>query len=237
MTIKKPDAALETVGELFLTAFNGKTPDSGALARTPAAETQLDPEARWFRQAFTGPTNFELSVGISSTVAAALEGELAELMDAVFQSMARALGSVAGSVVTCGVLTEEPEVEAPEAIAYELRRGSISMGGVILAVPELALSFLRRVIHRADSDRGARSVPPNFDTLMNIDLPVSVSFGTTEMALADVLRLTTGSIVEFNHLLSEPVNIIVNNCLVARGDVVVVDANYGVRITEVITPA
>ena len=72
---------------------------------------------------------------------------------------------------------------------------------------------------------------------MNIDLPVSVSFGTAEMALADVLRLTTGSIVEFNHLLNEPVNIIVNNCLVARGDVVVVDANYGVRITEVITPA
>jgi flagellar motor switch protein FliN/FliY len=70
---------------------------------------------------------------------------------------------------------------------------------------------------------------------MNIDLPVSISFGTTEMALADLLRLTTGSIVEFNHLLSEPVNIIVNNCLVARGDVVVVDANYGVRISEVIS--
>ena len=80
-------------------------------------------------------------------------------------------------------------------------------------------------------------MPPNLDTLMNIELPVSVSFGTAEMALADVLKLTTGSIVEFNHLLTEPVDIIVNNCLVARGDVVVVDANYGVRISEVITRA
>jgi flagellar motor switch protein FliN len=234
MTIKKPDAALETAADLFLTAFNGKILDAGALVRA-VAENQLDPEARWFRQTFTGPANFELSVGISSTVAETLQ--LPELMDAVFQSMARALGSVAGSLVTCGVLTEETEVEAPETIAYELRHESTSIGCVILAVPELALSFLRRVIRRTDSGKRDRSMPPNLDTLMNIDLPVSVSFGTTEMALADVLRLTTGSIVEFNHLLSEPVNIIVNNCLVARGDVVVVDANYGVRITEVIIPA
>jgi flagellar motor switch protein FliN len=237
MAIKKPDAALETAAELFLTAFNGKISEHGVLARTAAAENQLDPEARWFRQAFTGSTNFELSAGISSTVAETLPGELRELIDAVFQSMARALGSVTGSAVTCGLLTEEPTEQAGETIAYELRQVSISIGSVILAVPELALSFLRRVIHRADTDRGDRSTPPNLDTLMNIDLPVSVSFGTAEMALADVLRLTTGSIVEFNHLLSEPVNIIVNNCLVARGDVVVVDANYGVRITEVITPA
>ncbi len=237
MTIKKSDAALETAAELFLTAFNGKISEIGALARTPVAEPQLDPEARWFRQVLTGPANFELSAGISGTVAGALPGELRELIDGVFQSMARALGSVAGSMVTCGALTEETAVQAPETIDYELRRESVSLGCVILAVSESALSFLRRVIHRADAALGGRSLPPNLDTLMNIDLPVSVSFGTAEMALADVLRLTTGSIVEFNHLLSEPVNIVVNNCLVARGDVVVVDANYGVRITEVITPA
>ena len=61
MTIKKPDPALETAAELFLTAFNGKVPETCALARAAAAENRLDPEARWFRQAFTGPANFELS--------------------------------------------------------------------------------------------------------------------------------------------------------------------------------
>jgi flagellar motor switch protein FliN len=237
MTIKKPDAAIETAAELFLTAFNGKIPDTLALARAAGAENPLDPEARWFRQPYTGPAVFELSAGISGAVAESLPGELPELMDAVFQTMARALGSAAGSVVTCGALSEETAAEAAETIVYELRRESIAVGSVILALPELALSFLRRVIRRADTGVGERSAPPNLETLMNIDLPVSVSFGTAEMALADVLRLTTGSIVEFNHLLSEPVNIIVNNCLVARGDVVVVDANYGVRISEIITRA
>jgi flagellar motor switch protein FliN len=237
MTIKKPDPALETAAELFLTAFNGKLDDAGALQRTTAAaENGLDPQARWFRQTFTGLTNFELCAGISSGVAETLPGELPALIDDVFQTMARALGTVAGSVVTCGVLTEETAAQGAE-IAYELCRESICLGRVILAVPELALSFLGRVIHRADSAMEERSAPRHLDTLMNIDLPVRISFGTIEMALADVLRLTTGSIVEFNHLLSEPVNIIVNNCLVARGDVVVVDANYGVRISEVITRA
>lgn len=237
MTIKKTDAALETAAELFLTAFNGKIPDDGTLERTAAAQNPLDPQARWFRQTFTGPANFELFAGISSGVAETLPGELPQLMDDVFQTMARALGTAAGSVVTCGELTEETAAQGEEEIAYELSRESISVGCVILAVPELALSFLGRVIHRADSALGERSAPRHLDTLMNVDLPVSISFGTTEMTLADVLKLTSGSIVEFNHLLSEPVNIIVNNCLVARGDVVVVDANYGVRISEVIARA
>ena len=78
-----------------------------------------------------------------------------------------------------------------------------------------------------------RSAPLHMDALLNVDLPVSISFDTTEMALADVLKLTTGSIVEFNHMLNEPVSVVVNDCLVARGDVVVVDGNYGVRISEV----
>jgi flagellar motor switch protein FliN len=236
MTIKKPDPALETAAELFLTAFNGKIPGAGALQRTAAAESGLDSQARWFRQTFTGPTNFELFAGISTEAAGTLPGELPELLEDVFRTMARALGSAAGSVVACGALTEESAAQGQE-IAYELCRESSRFGGVILAVPELALGFLRGVIHRADSEVGERSAPRHLDTLMNIDLPVRVSFGTTEMALADVLRLTTGSIIEFNHHLSEPVNIIVNNCLVARGDVVVVDANYGVRILEIVTRA
>jgi flagellar motor switch protein FliN/FliY len=72
------------------------------------------------------------------------------------------------------------------------------------------------------------------DALLGVDLPVTISFGTTEMALAEVMKLTTGSIVQFDHLLNEPVNVVVNDCLVARGDVVVVDGNYGVRISEVL---
>jgi len=74
------------------------------------------------------------------------------------------------------------------------------------------------------------------DLLMDVELPVSISFGRAELPLKDVLKLTTGSIVELNRGITEPVELIVNNCVVARGEVVVMDGNYGVRIHEIISP-
>jgi flagellar motor switch protein FliN/FliY len=71
---------------------------------------------------------------------------------------------------------------------------------------------------------------------MEVELPVSVSFGRAELALKDVLKLTSGSIVELNRSVNEPVEVIVNNCVIARGEVVVVEGNYGVRIEEIISP-
>ncbi|MBK9166022.1 MAG: flagellar motor switch protein FliN [Bryobacterales bacterium] len=73
------------------------------------------------------------------------------------------------------------------------------------------------------------------DLLLDVELPVSVSFGRAQLPLRDVLKLNSGSIVELNRAVSEPVEIIVNNCVIARGEVVVVDGNYGVRIQQVVS--
>jgi flagellar motor switch protein FliN/FliY len=72
-----------------------------------------------------------------------------------------------------------------------------------------------------------------FELLLDVSMPVSVSFGRTEMLIKEVLKLTTGSIVELNRSISEPVDIIVNDCIIARGEVVVVEGNYGVRIQHI----
>ena len=64
---------------------------------------------------------------------------------------------------------------------------------------------------------------------------MSVSFGRAQVPLKDVLKLTTGSIVELNRSILEPVEVIVNNCVIARGEVVVVEGNFGVRIQQVIS--
>jgi flagellar motor switch protein FliN/FliY len=73
------------------------------------------------------------------------------------------------------------------------------------------------------------------DLLFDVELPVSVSFGRAQLPLKDIIKLTSGSIVELNRAISEPVEIIVNNCVIARGDVVVIEGNYGVRIQQVIS--
>ena len=75
----------------------------------------------------------------------------------------------------------------------------------------------------------------SMDLLLDVELPVIVSFGRAQLMLKDVIKLTTGSIVELNRALSEPVEVIVNNCVIARGEVVVVEGNYGIRIKQVIS--
>ncbi|MDQ6677062.1 MAG: flagellar motor switch protein FliN [Acidobacteriota bacterium] len=84
-------------------------------------------------------------------------------------------------------------------------------------------------------DAHSAPVSKTFELLLDVSLPVSVSFGKTELAVKDVLKLTTGSIVELNRSVSEPVEVIVNGCVIARGEVVVVEGNYGVRIHHIVS--
>lgn len=76
---------------------------------------------------------------------------------------------------------------------------------------------------------------PMLELLMEVDLPVGVTFGRTQLKLKDAIKLTSGSIVELNRSIIEPVEVIVNNCVIARGEVVVVEGNYGVRIHEIVS--
>jgi flagellar motor switch protein FliN/FliY len=74
------------------------------------------------------------------------------------------------------------------------------------------------------------------EMLMDIPLKVSVILGRTRRQIKDVLTFTPGSIVELSAVIDEPVEVMVNGTLVARGEVVVVNENFGVRITEIISP-
>jgi flagellar motor switch protein FliN/FliY len=76
------------------------------------------------------------------------------------------------------------------------------------------------------------SISKTFDVLLDVALPVSVSFGKTSLQIREVLKLNTGSIVELDRFVTDPVEVIVNNCVIARGEVVVVEGNYGVRINH-----
>jgi flagellar motor switch protein FliN/FliY len=73
--------------------------------------------------------------------------------------------------------------------------------------------------------------------LMDVALEVSVELGRSHMSIADILALRTGSVIELDKLAGEPVDVSVNGTLIARGEVVVVDEKFGVRITEVVSKA
>jgi flagellar motor switch protein FliN/FliY len=73
----------------------------------------------------------------------------------------------------------------------------------------------------------------NLDLLLDIQLPVVVRMGQTEMQMGELLKLTPGSILELNRSADAPVELLVNGKLIAKGEVVVVDGNFAFRITEI----
>ena len=76
----------------------------------------------------------------------------------------------------------------------------------------------------------------DLDFILDIPLEVSVELGRTKMLINDLLQVGQGSVIELNKLAGEPLEILVNRKLVARGEVVVVNEKFGVRLTDVISP-
>lgn len=75
----------------------------------------------------------------------------------------------------------------------------------------------------------------NLNLLMDIPLKVTVELGRTQKQIRDILELSQGSIIELDKLAGEPVDILVNNKLIAKGEVVVIDENFGVRVTDIVS--
>lgn len=83
---------------------------------------------------------------------------------------------------------------------------------------------------------GGATSSRSLDLIMDVSMRVTVELGRSTMTVEDVLALGPGSVIELNKLAGEPVDILVNDQLIARGEVVVVDENFGVRVTEIISP-
>ncbi|MGP1574230.1 flagellar motor switch phosphatase FliY [Selenomonas sp.] len=77
----------------------------------------------------------------------------------------------------------------------------------------------------------------NIGLILDVPLQVTVELGRTRKTIKDILELTNGSIVELDKLAGEPVDIMVNGKFLAKGEVVVIDENFGVRITDIVSPA
>ncbi len=76
----------------------------------------------------------------------------------------------------------------------------------------------------------------SIDFLLDVPMDVSVELGRAKMAIRDMLQLRPGSVIELDKLIGEPVDLLVNNKLIARGEVVVFDENFGIRITDIVKP-
>lgn len=76
----------------------------------------------------------------------------------------------------------------------------------------------------------------NLDMILDIPVNLTVELGRTKIAIRSLLQLAQGSVVELDGLAGEPMDVLVNGCLIAQGEVVVVNDKFGIRLTDIITP-
>jgi flagellar motor switch protein FliN len=77
----------------------------------------------------------------------------------------------------------------------------------------------------------------NLDLLLDVELEVSIRFGRRQMLLKDVLDLSSGAMVELDRRVRDPIELLLGGRVIARGEAVIVDGNYGIRITEIMSPS
>jgi flagellar motor switch protein FliN/FliY len=142
------------------------------------------------------------------------------------------------------MFAEHQRVDSAEAFhphALAVAVGSIVVDGTprarfALAVPPSIAGSVEAASSLAGdgSEAAAGSAAaPGLDVILDISMPLTVELGRTKMLIRDILALGPGSVIELDKLAGEPVDLLVNDRPIARGEVVVIDESFGVRLTHI----
>jgi flagellar motor switch protein FliN len=213
-----------------------------------------------FTRGLTGVHDLVLSQGDVPALARLLLGEPAaeaeplttEQADRIHDLVSRTLASVSASLQgffgrpVALMLAEHQRVDSAEAFHPHAVDVAVALGRIVvdgtprarfaLAVPpsiappvEAASSLAG---DGAEAAAGSAAVP-GLDVILDISMPLTVELGRTKMLIRDILALGPGSVIELDKLAGEPVELLVNDRPIARGEVVVIDESFGVRLTHI----
>ena len=186
--------------------------------------------------------------------------DIRPVMEAVVQGICLAAGQATGdTIVASGLVIRYQIFSLPPNLQRneELARTQVAItgeglnGSAIWLVDDVTAHYLLGRTDHADisedlpfaqaevgqtTQRFGGDDGAGIDRLLDIPLEISVELGRVKMLVKDVVELGTGSIVEIEKAAGEPVDVLVNGRLVARGEVVVIEDNFGVRVTEILNP-
>jgi flagellar motor switch protein FliN/FliY len=205
-------------------------------------------------------------LGIFLGEEASLAGELDAAQNEALEELIRQWAGLAASALKpdFGEVTLQVALESPEQAAsgvVRMLRASDGARSIAAAMDldEALVSALKQIGARTRPEANARTEaasaaislsPPNqasprieellregnLELLMDVELAVMLRFGSRQATLREVLDLATGAVLELDREIQEPVDLVLHGKVIARGEVVVVDGNYGVRVIEVASP-
>lgn len=165
-----------------------------------------------------------------------------EALDELFRQIAGLVATSAGQELGKIELTfaggEAPAWTAAETAHALFECEGQTAGFALLFSPELLVSLQPPAPVEPPRPTATRSTSEgNLDLLLDVELGVTLRFGERRLLLREILELSSGAVVELDRQVHEPVDLLVDNHLVARGEVVIVGGNYGIRVTEVASAA
>ena len=200
-----------------------------------------------FRSAEAAPLVSKLLQNPAGQFGAEQSEALKKLIDAAASKFHTTLEREYGTFTIETSSASEPLSERASVVQVTVADGDANRVSVSMSFnPELAESLLlhSRAVNSVAGTRGGMKVvagnaildPINLDLVMDVELHVTLRFGQRQLTLREVMDLTSGSVVELDRQVEEPVELLLNGTVIARGEAVVIDGNYGLRVTEVSQP-
>jgi len=160
------------------------------------------------------------------------------LFGRICAAAATALGVEGAGICEVAMIWPEAAAVGTEGLGYQLSIDEVAVALAIAdqveaAPPKSPTETLTGAPGQNTADPGA---PKGLDLLMGVELEASLRFGSREMALNDLLALGPGDVIQLDRALADPVDLIIGDKIVARGEVVLVDGNFGLRVTEFAAP-
>ena len=189
------------------------------------------------------------SAGVESPPAAESRSTYLEILGQSISSLARQISSRLSTEVTCDDGIESPLESTADRIFEVTARISDSQQVSFYLIVSEALDTALAIPIAPTTMAADQTIQPSilnselanvassrtFELLLDVELPISVSFGRTLLRVQEAINLVSGSLIELDRAVSDPVELLVNNCVIARGEVVVIEGNYGIRLTEIVS--
>jgi flagellar motor switch protein FliN len=241
--------------------FSGERP---TLAQKPAEKSQTSEweakrgEIQWWQQSTEQPNAFTCWIGVEDACLTALGGtgdggDPKELFQEMLGQANSGTAAVLSSSFPSPIRFAGGSFNAPESLS-ELRLAEVSVTFREAVLPPIVIALqasAAKILDGPDSgpvtelgqpqpqanalSLAPRPHSPMLDRLMDLHLPVSVLLGQTVLPIRDVLKIASGSLIELDRQLGDYVEVMVHGTVVARGEIVAIKGNYGVRIKEVIS--
>ena len=207
-------------------ALAAQLPSSAPLAAQLASSVPAEHLAQAVAASYVGDVSADFAVVVTDLPGAAEAGlEAADLLRPALEAAGQALGvGVLGGVTNQGAAELAAD---PASIAFELLDAGRPAGWFVVRVRENGV-----VSSPASTFQG--SVADKLGRINNVEMALTVEIGRTRMSVRDVLSLEPGAVIELDRSAGAPADVLLNGRLIAHGEVVVVDQDYAVRITQIL---